>query len=139
MANWLFQGNPKRYPVLDHLLDGERVISWSVARHLDALAVGDNAALWVSGERAGVYAIGHVTGSPFEGEAGDDWLDPSDHGKRLSFCPLEWTDARVDHPILKVDLLAAGGFEQSRIIKQPMAGNPFLVTDEEWQVIERLR
>ncbi len=23
MENWTFQGNPKHYPVLDHLLDGE--------------------------------------------------------------------------------------------------------------------
>jgi hypothetical protein len=139
MSNWLFQGNPKRYPVLDHLLDGETALSWSVSRHLDDLAIHDNAALWVSGSRAGIYAIGRVTGPPFEDEASDDWLDPADRGKRFYFCPLEWDDVRVDHPILKVDLLQAGGFEKARIVSQPMAGNPFMLTDEEWQVIERLR
>ena len=139
MSNWIFQGNPTRFPVLDHLLDGETVADWSVTRHLDDISTNDRAALWVSGRRAGIYAIGHVTGSPFEGKAGDDWLDPADRGKRLNFCPLQWEEIRVDHPILKVDLLAAGGFDEARIVTQPMAGSPFLTTDAEWQVIERLR
>ncbi len=41
--------------------------------------------------------------------------------------------------MLKADLLAAGGFEQARIIRQPMAGNPTKLSDGEWRVIERLR
>lgn len=41
--------------------------------------------------------------------------------------------------ILKSDLLAAGGFEDARIVRQPMAGNPTLLTDDEWDVIESLR
>ena len=139
MANWLFQGNPKRFPVLDHLLDGETEISWSVSQHLEDVSTDDNAVLWVSGTRAGVYAIGHVTGLPFLDVASEEWIDPSDRGKSLHFCPLRWTEIRVDHPILKTDLLTAGGFEQARIIRQPMAGNPMRLTDGEWRLIERLR
>ncbi len=45
----------------------------------------------------------------------------------------------MDHPILKTDLLAAGGFEQASIIRQPMAGNPTKLTDDEWRVVDRLR
>jgi hypothetical protein len=125
--------------VLDHILDGRTDIAWSVTQHLDDVSVDDNAVLWVSGPRAGVYAIGVVTGAPKEGFAGDDWLDPADRGKKRQFCPLRWTDIRVDHPILKTDLLTAGGFDQARIIRQPMAGNPMKLTDEEWAVIEGLR
>lgn len=139
MSGWIFQGNPKRYPVLDHLLDGEREINWSVARHLDDIQVGDNAALWVSGDRAGIYAIGQVTGELYEDVADSDWIDPKDRGKVFMFCPLRWDDVRIEHPILKTDLLGAGGFEQARIIRQPMAGNPFKVTEDEWRMIQRLR
>lgn len=139
MSNWVFQGNPKRFPVLDHLLDGETEIAWSVTQHLDDVSIHDNAVLWVSGDRAGIYAIGSVAGSPFEDVASDEWLDPADRGKRLHFCPLKWTDVRVDHPILKADLLNAGGFENARIIRQPMAGNPTKLTDDEWRIVERLR
>jgi len=139
MANWVFQGNPKRFPVLDHLRDGETEAAWSVTQHLDDVAIHDNALLWVSGNRAGIYAIGYITGPPFEDVASDEWIDPADRGKRLQFCPLRWTEIRVDHPILKTDLLDAGGFENARIIRQPMAGNPTKLTDEEWRIVERLR
>lgn len=138
MSNWLFQGNPKRYPVLDHLLDGEMEIDWTVTQHLNEISGGDNAALWVSGKRAGVYAIGHVTDVTFSGTADDEWLDAADRGKEITLCPIQWTDNCVDRPILKGDLLAAGGFEQARIIRQPFSRNPLKLTDAEWQVIERL-
>lgn len=139
MANWVFQGNPKRYPILERLRSGEREFGWSCSQHLDDLQGGDNVVLWASGPHAGVYAIGVVDGSPFEDEAGEDWLDPDDHGRTMWFSPLRLTDVRVDNPILKADLLDAGGFENARIIRQPMAGNPTLLTDDEWDVIERLR
>ena len=138
MSNWLFQGNPKRYPVLDHLLDGEMQVDWSVAQHLDEISGGDNAALWVSGKRAGVYAIGHVIDVPALGHADDEWVDPSDRGRERHFCPIQWTENRVGRPILKVDLLLAGGFDQARIIRQPWAGNPIKLTDAEWRVIQTL-
>lgn len=85
MSNWLFQGNPKRYPVLDHLLDGEMDVDWSVTRHLDEISGGDNAALWVSGKRAGVCATGYVMDSPYIGRADDEWIEPADRGKELNF------------------------------------------------------
>ena len=138
-STWLFQGNPKRFPVLEHLLNGETKIDWSMTQHLQDVGDGDNAVLWVSGPRAGIYAIGVVSGPIFEDVASDDWLDPADRGKRLHFCPLQWNESRVDRPILKTDLLAAGGFDQARIVRQPMAGNPTRLNDEEWHVIERLR
>ena len=99
---------------------------------------GDNAALWVSGKRAGVYATGYVMDSPYIGRADDEWIEPADRGKELNFCPIQWTENSVDRPILKGDLLAAGGFEQARIIRQPWAGNPMKLTNAEWRVIERL-
>ncbi len=55
-----------------------------------------------------------------------------------NFCPLHWTHNLVDRPVLKTDLLAAGGFEKARVIRQPFAGNPMLLTDTEWNLIERL-
>lgn len=139
MANWVFQGNRKRFPVLDHLLHGETEVSWSISQHLNDVSIHDNAVLWVSGDRAGIYAIGHVAGPTFEDVAGDDWLDPADRGKRRHFCPLRWADVRVNRPILKTDLLQAGGFEQARIVRQPVAGNPTKLTDDEWLVVQRLR
>jgi hypothetical protein len=135
MGNWLFQGNPKRSPVLDRLLDGQSDISWCMTQHVGDVSLHDHAVLWVSGARAGVYAIGYVTGPPQQDVAGEERLD---RGKPGYFCPLRWTEIRVERPILKTDLLASVGFEQARIIRQPMAGTPMKLTDGEWRLIERL-
>jgi hypothetical protein len=71
----------------------------------------------VSGNCPGIYAIGHVTGPFVEVfTVSDDWMKPGERGNRCHLCPLEWTESRVNHPILKADLLAAGGFEKARII-----------------------
>ena len=40
MSNWLFHGNPKRFPVLDHLRDGESDIDWLITQHLDDVSIG---------------------------------------------------------------------------------------------------
>ena len=40
MSNWLFHGNPKRFPVLDHLHDGESDIDWLITQHLDDVSIG---------------------------------------------------------------------------------------------------
>ena len=138
MSNWLFHGNPKRFPVVNHLRDGETDIAWRITQHLDDVSIGDNAALWMSGSAAGVYAMGHIAGAPFDGEKSEGWFDPDDQGQPGIFCPLHWTDNLVDRPVLKTDLLAAGGFEKARVIRQPFAGNPLLLTDREWGVIQQL-
>lgn len=79
----MFQGNPQRFPILNHLKADERLLNWSIARHFNDLNASDNAGLWVSGRNAGVYAIGHVTGSPYEENASDDWINPDDRGRSI--------------------------------------------------------
>ncbi len=139
MGNWLFQANPRKSPVLDHLLDGQTDVRRCVTQHLGDLSIHDNAVLWVSGARAGVYAIGYVTGPPEEDAGPEERIDRRGRGKSGHFCPLRWTEVRVEDPILKKDLLTAAGFQQARVIRQPMAGNPMKLTDDEWRVIKRLR
>lgn len=138
MSNWLFHGNPKRFPVLDHLRQGESDIDWLITQHLDDVSIGDNAALWMSGPSAGVYAIGYIAGAPYDGAKSEDWVASDDQGHPGNFCPLHWTDNLVDRPVLKTDLLAAGGFEKARVIRQPFAGNPMLLSDAEWDLIQQL-
>ena len=64
-------------------------------------------------------------------------LEPTPTSVTGWFCPLHWTEVYVDHPILRSDLLEAGGFEHANIIRQPFADNPVNLTDDEWIIIER--
>ncbi len=139
MANWLFHGNPKKFPIVDHLRNGGHDTNWPITQHLDDVSVGDNAALWINGPGSGVYAIGYVASAPFFGFRDDDWINPEDRGVEDNFCALRWTDILVDRPVLKPDLLAAGGFSEARVIRQPFGRNPLRLTDAEWRLIERLK
>jgi len=139
MSNWLFHGNPKRFPIIEDLRDGGAETNWGITQHLDDVSIGDNAAIWVSGPKAGVYAVGYVADATFFGFKNSDWVNPKDRGARGNFCPLHLTDILADRPVLKPDLLAAGGFEKARVIRQPFAGNPLLLTDAEWKLINRLK
>ncbi len=64
MSNWLFHGNPKRFPMLDHLHNGESDIDWLITQHLDDVSIGDNAALWVSGRPPVCTPSGASVGHP---------------------------------------------------------------------------
>lgn len=137
--NWLFQGNPKVYPILDDLRIGEPIEEWSVTHSLNKLQPGDRAALWVSGPNAGVYALGTVVGVPEEGLSSDGWINPDDRGRLRWFCPLELDDVFYETPILKDSLKSDSRFSNASILRHPQSGNPFPLTDFEWAAIENLR
>ena len=63
MAYWLFQGNPKYYRVLDAIQDLEQ-IPWLVTRSAKEMSIGDKVMLWVSGQKAGIYAIAEIVELP---------------------------------------------------------------------------
>jgi hypothetical protein len=134
MANWIFQGNPTRSNVMQLIERAEPITSWSITHHVGELRAGDNAALWVSGRNAGVYALGTVTGLPYEDLTGDGW-GGTDRGRLMTFVPLELDDFLAGNPIPKVELLVDPRFTRARIVTQPRAGNPFVTSDKEWSAI----
>lgn len=137
MANWIFQANPQRYDALRDLREIGDIGSMSVGRHVGDLQPGDRAALWIAGSnQPGVYALGRVTGRPEEGTSDDRWIRPEDRGVRRTFCPLTFDRLLLDRPIPREALASDPSFATARILTQPQATNPFLVTEEEWQAIE---
>ena len=138
MANWILQGNPERYDVLADLQAGTPIEAWSITRHIHDVAKDDRAALWVSGRgRSGVYALGRVTGPPYEGHvSGSGWRRPEDHGATMWFCPVIFDEVLLDDPVPRDELKTDPRFAHARILTQPQAGNPFSLTDDEWAVLE---
>jgi hypothetical protein len=58
MAYWILQANPARYRVADALAGASNIRTWTVARYRSAIVPGDRFALWATGARGGVYALG---------------------------------------------------------------------------------
>jgi hypothetical protein len=121
------------------LRTGRPIDKWSITRHVGDVAVGDRVALWVAGRKSpGVYAIGRVADVPREDLVqGSGWRRKEDSGATMWFCPVAFDEVFLDNPIPRNILKSDRRFSRSRILTQPQAGNPFLVTDSEWEAIEQ--
>lgn len=60
---WIFQGNPDKYR-LENALQNEKEEWWNLNQHAKSVRTGDRALIWISGEKAGIYAIGSVLTDP---------------------------------------------------------------------------
>jgi predicted RNA-binding protein with PUA-like domain len=137
MAHWLVQSNPTKWRVREFFADGNQLESWSITRYRDQIQEGDDVALWLAGPDAGVVALGVVTGD-VEDVPGDDdpyWTDRADAEAVRMRMPLRLTEVFLDAPVTREELRHDQRFAGATILTQPFAGNPFLLTDEEWAAI----
>ncbi|MFI8793399.1 hypothetical protein [Streptomyces sp. NPDC055105] len=132
MAVWLLHCNPKTFKLDEYRAAGEDLTSWTIARHKNEVAAGDEFALWVSGSNAGIAAYGHFTGSAEYGQVDARYWTTNPGSKY--FVPLAvdgWLDLRVPKAQLAGDARMAG----ATILRQPFAGNPHRLTADQWQAI----
>ncbi len=61
---WIFQSNPKYYNIISAMNDYTSM-SFTVSRYKDEIKPGDTVFIWVSGARAGIYAITEVMSYPY--------------------------------------------------------------------------
>jgi hypothetical protein len=54
--------NPTHWRIRDFFDDGRDSTAWTIRRHRDDISAGDDVAIWLSGRRSGVAALGKVTG-----------------------------------------------------------------------------
>ncbi|WP_329615324.1 EVE domain-containing protein [Streptomyces brevispora] len=134
MSTWLLSCNPKKFDLEGHRRDGRVLSSWTVVRYVSEVAAGDEFALWVGGPDAGVVAYGRFTG-PAEYGQPDLRYWAEDRGPR-HFVPLvvdKWLDLRVPKGRLASDPRMTG----ATILRQPFAGSPHRVTEEEWHAVRQ--
>ena len=149
MTAWLLQANPKKWDVHGFAQAGHRDTEWSIKQHLSEPSEGDPVVMWLSGPQGGVVGLGHVTGpvgdrigspgDPVWTETGGDeyWLDPSpaigSHG-----LPIHIDEFFLDAPIEREVLAADPVFGQATIFRAPQSTNPFRLTEEQWEALQRL-
>lgn len=116
MAHWLLQHNPARGDC--GLGDGD----WPVRRYRDRVTAGDDVAVWVSGKRGGVVAVGKV-------------VDPPHPGADGPVMGVAITKAFHEAPVPRDTLKADPRFAEALVLRMPGGGNPFPVTPGEWRAI----
>ena len=138
MAYWLLQCNPKLYRFADAVADGVPPDSWTVNRYLSEMAAGDRFGIWFTGPDRGVYALGEVTDTPFDrdGDADDPyWTDQEAAESSQRAVPIRLDRVLLDSPVLGSDLRLDPSFEDALIFRFPGGGNPFPLSEEQWQAI----
>lgn len=135
---WLLQCNPDKFDVFGMLDEGDVPKCWSVSRYLDDIRAGDRVVFWISGEAAGVYALGEVVGSPEPGVV-DAYHVGDDSPAWDTFVPIDLMVDLWDTPILRRDLKSDPRFAEESIIKVPGAANPHPLSAKGFQaILERI-
>jgi hypothetical protein len=128
VAAWVFKANPEVWDVEGHLARGGAIDSWPMAPsyRADLVGAGHRAMLWLTGRRAGVIAVGTVTGPAY------DDLD-EDGGRVRRWAPLH---LEAVPPLRKPALLADPRFRRPEMVRSARLGSPLALTAEELAAVD---
>ncbi len=134
---WLFQANPRQWNLLEHLpqMPPGHVEDWTVTCHRDDMRPGDGVVLWQSGDAAGVYALGRLTGMPElrpTPEFRPESVGEQEYGVELlverHVLPPITREEAEQHPVL-------AGLD---VLHRPWGGTNLFLTREQWRAIREL-
>jgi EVE domain len=143
VAAWMFKANPDVWDVLGFLRSGVDVDSWRMARsyRVELVRPGHPCVLWVTGPTGsahtpGVWAIGEITGDPY-----DDVGDPDDHRWRDHAAQRQvrpFVETRMGvlaEPVSRDELAEDPHFGTAEILKTPRMGSPLALRAGEFAAI----
>ena len=136
--HWLFQGNPRYYRVIEAIRDFEQ-LPWTVTRYAKEMQVGEGVLIWMSGVKAGIYAIATIVSLPEIITKPPDigyWLEQGKLGQKPCV-RLRFSQKLLDRPLLRTELKQDPILKDLMVIRQPNSTN-FKVTDEQWQRVYEL-
>ena len=139
---WIFQGNPKRYDVLNALSDPEigNTIHWLVNQNRSKIKKGHLAIIWMSGQESGIYAIGRIECNPkLMSDPLNErkyWSDDSDSVDAFRV-RISIIKRLLNNPIRKDTLLKIADLSGLSILRY-CQGTNFPVRNKEWSVISSI-
>jgi N4-bis(aminopropyl)spermidine synthase len=135
---WIFQANPAMYNISTSLKVETREL-WSCNQHVAKIKRGDRMLVWISGARAGIYAVGKVISDPVnrpDSTIGlSYWANILNGLENRSRVLVEYERIFLERPLLRKYLQWDPELWGLSVIKQPRGTN-FTVTEAEWQAIE---
>lgn len=131
---WIFQGNPSVFD-FETALRENLLQSWTVSTYKEKIKKGDRVILWITGKKAGCYALAEVTYHPQQKENSPDshlWkVEEKDDIK----AGLDIQFNLVDTPLYWEVLKPVEGLENLKVGHQ---GTNFSATRSEYRIIEEL-
>ncbi|MDZ8025977.1 MAG: SUMF1/EgtB/PvdO family nonheme iron enzyme [Nostoc sp. DedQUE11] len=121
---WLFQANPKYYRLLDAIQELEEVF-WpiKIKSYVEEMNVEDGFLIWVSGKKAGIYAIAKLIELKDLQEQPDIdyWIDENvrNSGQNKPKAHLRFVNKLLDKPLLKEKIKQDDILKDLLVIRNP--------------------
>ena len=142
--HWLFQFNPKVYNWLGRIEETKEAEQWLISQLWKLIHKDDLIAIWSSGQKAGIYALGQVVTNPAK--------TPLNIGQRKYFSNLDYNEKFTDnysayveysHVFLEKPITREMCCRDSVLSKMQILGNQqrtnFRLTGEDWDRILKLK
>ena len=136
---WVFQVSPDVFDIAELIQDD--TAEWPLRQHAKDVREGDKVIVWLSGKRAGIYALGTVLTDP---QPVENTLEQQVRwgGHRSGKVPaatvlIQYDRIFSDAPFLKTSLQEHALLRDLRVIRLPRATN-FAVSADQWAAIRAL-
>jgi hypothetical protein len=135
---WIFQASRNMYKI-ETSLQVEHDEMWNLRQHHKDVDVNDRVLIWMSGTKAGIYALGTVTSSPVvtpdTPQGIEYWNDKREGYRPIARVWVRYDRVLIDRPLLRDFLLCDPELWSLSILRNPRGTN-FAVTEPEWQALK---
>ena len=134
---WMFQFNPLIYQWHDWIKENSESEQWLASQHARKIRKGDRVAIWSSGNRSGVYAIGEIVADPsrypLAPEQEKYYIQKADVNKfrEKNSVMVKYLKIVADRPLLEDKCREDPVLSAMEILKQSQGTN-FPLTREQW-------
>jgi len=141
---WIFQANPKRYNLLDRLMEiqiGDKDV-WMVNQYKNDILSGHIGILWLAGKEAGIYSIVEIISNPEYMVDSEDstkhWKSDEDKSQKRLRVRIKYKLKLLRDKALRKDELKSIPDLKNLSILSRWRGTNFPVCKEEWFIISDL-
>lgn len=131
---WVFQCNPADFD-FEAAIRSNLLHDWTVAAHKDKIKKGDKVILWVTGKKAGCYALARVTADPAEKTNSPDSHLWKTEDKNTFKAGIELTHNLLARPLMWQTIKETDGLQELKVGNQ---GTNFSATRQQYNTIIKL-
>jgi len=143
--SWVFQFNPAIYRWFDWMKENRETERWLASQHAGYIHQGDKVAIWASGEKAGVYAIGEIVTNPEEEPLNPEqkryWTKKAEMDiykfRDKSSVKVKYLKIIIDRPLPEDECRKDPLLSDMQVLKNPQGTN-FPLTKGQWNRILEL-
>ena len=131
---WVFQGNPDKYD-FEAAFKEDDIDAWTVTSHKASIKEGDKVIIWITGNKAGCYALADVVSDPMDRESfadSDLWKEEDTSELKAA---INITHNLASNPILKDEIDKIKDLDNLKVGSQ---GTNFSATKQEYETLLEL-